>query len=322
MTILGAGLTNLNGKDIGTDDTLTLTSGDTVYGDALNIYQQATGGNDTITGADNATNNLFGDADQMYGAGVGGNDTLTGGAGATAVNNLYGDAYSMSQRALGGDDWLTGGANGATNTLFGDAYQMSDSADGGVDTLTGGADADNTLFGDAYQMSDRTTGGNDILTGGLNAPGYTDTLYGDAFTMSGTAIAGNDILTAGDGGINHLYGDADNVSDRAICGNDTLISGTGTDYMWGDAQTINGSKVTTGADTFVFKPNSGADVIEDFRQSDGDKIDVSAYGFTNLASIPSITASGSTTLINFGSGNVELLNFTGTLTSADFIFST
>ena len=294
MTILGAGLTNLNGKDIGTDDTLTLTSGDTVYGDALNIYQQATGGNDTITGADNATNNLFGDADQMYGAGVGGNDTLTGGAGATAVNNLYGDAYSMSQRALGGDDWLTGGANGATNTLF----------------------------GDAYQMSDRTTGGNDILTGGLNAPGYTDTLYGDAFTMSGTAIAGNDILTAGDGGINHLYGDADNVSDRAICGNDTLISGTGTDYMWGDAQTINGSKVTTGADTFVFKPNSGADVIEDFRQSDGDKIDVSAYGFTNLASIPSITASGSTTLINFGSGNVELLNFTGTLTSADFIFST
>ena len=294
MTILGAGLTNLNGKDIGTDDTLTLTSGDTVYGDALNIYQQATGGNDTITGADNATNNLFGDADQMYGAGVGGNDTLTGGAGATAVNNLYGDAYSMSQRALGGDDWLTGGANGATNTLF----------------------------GDAYQMSDRTTGGNDILTGGLNAPGYTDTLYGDAFTMSGTAIAGNDILTAGDGGINHLYGDADNVSDRAICGNDTLISGTGTDYMWGDAQTSNGSKVTTGADTFVFKPNSGADVIEDFRQSDGDKIDVSAYGFTNLASIPSITASGSTTLINFGSGNVELLNFTGTLTSADFIFST
>ncbi|HEX5454481.1 MAG TPA: hypothetical protein VFX06_11870, partial [Stellaceae bacterium] len=102
----------------------------------------------------------------------------------------------------------------------------------------------------------------------------------------------------------------------------TLISGTGADDMWGDAPNIVGSKVTTGADRFVFGPGSGADKIEDFRQSDGDRIDVSAYGFTNLASIPSITASGSTTLINFGSGNVELVNFTGTLTSADFIFST
>jgi Ca2+-binding RTX toxin-like protein len=141
--------------------------------------------------------------------------------------------------------------------------------------------------------------------------------------MSGTAVGGNDILTAGDGAVNFLIGDADNVSDRVICGNDTLISGTGTDYMWGDAPTINGSKVTTGADTFVFKPGSFADVIEDFRQSDGDKIDVSGYGFTDFASIQGdIRAVGSTTLINFGgSNNVELVNFTGTLTGADFIFN-
>ena len=61
--------------------------------------------------------------------------------------------------------------------------------------------------------------------------------------------------------------------------------------MWGDAQFINGvlasptaptGTVVTGADTFVFAPGNGNDDINDFRQSDGDKIDVSAYGFDSI----------------------------------------
>ena len=82
------------------------------------------------------------------------------------------------------------------------------------------------------------------------------------------------------------------MSDNARGGNDTLISGSGIDHMWGDAQIINGlaasptadtGTVKTGADTFVFAPGNGNDDIGDFRQSDHDKIDVSAYGFHNLA---------------------------------------
>jgi hypothetical protein len=62
--------------------------------------------------------------------------------------------------------------------------------------------------------------------------------------------------------------------------------------MWGDAQSINGvaasptaptGAVVTGADTFVFAPGSGNDDINDFRQSDHDKIDVRAYGFHDIA---------------------------------------
>ena len=44
----------------------------------------------------------------------------------------------------------------------------------------------------------------------------------------------------------------------------------------------NCDTVVTGADTFAFAPGNGNDDINDFRQSDHDKIDVSPYGFTTL----------------------------------------
>jgi len=96
------------------------------------------------------------------------------------------------------------------------------------------------------------------------------------------------------------HGDAFFMFDNARGGNDTLISGPGTDHMWGDAQVINGvaasptaptGTVITGADTFVFAPGNGNDDINDFRQSDHDKIDVRAYGFHNIADM-TITADG------------------------------
>ena len=101
-------------------------------------------------------------------------------------------------------------------------------------------------------------------------------------------------------------------------GNDTLISGTGTDHMWGDAQFINGvaasptaptGNVITGADSFVFAPGNGNDDINDFRQSDHDKIDVSAYGIHSLADMM-ITDMGADTKIAFDATNsVTLVGF-------------
>ena len=60
--------------------------------------------------------------------------------------------------------------------------------------------------------------------------------------------------------------------------------------------------MVTGADTFVFAPGNGNDDIGDFRQSDGDKIDVSAYGFHNLAQMM-ITFTGTDTTIAFDANN-------------------
>jgi len=156
--------------------------------------------------------------------------------------------------------------------------------------------------------------------------------------MDGDSHGGNDTLyganvsSFGLGSFNLLFGDADAMSDHARGGDDTLISGTGADHMWGDAEFINGiaasptaptGNAKTGADTFVFAPGSGNDDIGDFRQSDGDRIDVSAYGFTSLVDMM-ITFDGANTKIAFDASNsVTLFGFTdpAALTASDFIFA-
>ena len=121
------------------------------------------------------------------------------------------------------------------------------------------------------------------------------------------------------------------MSDNARGGNDTLISGTGTDHMWGDAQVINGAAasptaptgtVITGADTFVFAPGNGNDDINDFRHSDHDKIDVSAYGFHNIADMTITSDGGGNTKIAFDANNsVTLVGVSDphTLHPSDFL---
>ena len=142
--------------------------------------------------------------------------------------------------------------------------------------------------------------------------------------MVDNAHGGDDTLLGGDGSlVNYLSGDAFEMRDNARGGNDTLISGTGTDHMWGEAQFIIGSTVATGADTFVFAPGNGNDDINDFRQSDHDRIDVSAYGFHGLADM-TISAVGGDTKIAFDANNsVTLVGFNdpSTLHAWDFIFA-
>jgi hypothetical protein len=224
----------------------------------------------------------------------GGNDTVTGVFG---YNTLYGDAYDMHGHSRGGNDVLIG------------------SSAGGVPT---GSHVD--LYGDAFNMDDDAQGGNDQLTGVTNAPNY---LYGDAYTMACDAKGGDDVLTAGGGpyATNYLYGDANEMDGNAIGGNDTLISSTGTDYMWGDAATMS-SSAKGGADTFVFAPNNGTDFVEDFRQTDNDKIDLTAFGFHDISDL-NMSGNGANTVIDFGGGNtVTLVGIPdpSVLTDSDFIF--
>ena len=123
--------------------------------------------------------------------------------------------------------------------------------------------------------------------------------------------------------INYFFGDAFEMRDAARGGNDTLISGTGTDHMWGDAQFIVGNTVATGADTFAFAPGNGNDDINDFRQSDHDRIDVTAYGFTSLDDMM-MTVDGANTRIDFDATNsVTLVGFAdpSALHASDFIFA-
>ena len=90
----------------------------------------------------------------------------------------------------------------------------------------------------------------------------------------------------------------------------------------GDAATV-AAGVLTGADTFHFGPDSGRDDINDFRQSDGDRIDVGAWDFTHLEDM-SLASDGANTTISFdASSSVVLLGFAdpNALHSSDFIFA-
>jgi hypothetical protein len=92
----------------GGDDRFDLGTawGQTIYGDGLDMNNNAVGGNDEFH-ADNAQfNYLFGDGGTMIHRAKGGADLLVGGE---AGNLLYGDADLMGWWAVGGNDTLIAG---------------------------------------------------------------------------------------------------------------------------------------------------------------------------------------------------------------------
>jgi len=225
----------------------------------------------------------------------GGNDSVDGGMGSDSIEGGVGDDYLFAGETLAN---ATGKTAGYVNFLYGDAESIVVASQttyaAGNDTLVGGVGvARNDLFGD----------GRSFVMGNGN----------------GTLYAGNDVLIAGDGAANNLYGDfmtIPKLEDQGVGtvanGNDTLISGTGDDTMYGDTRLATSG----GHDYFVFLANSGNDVIEDFRPGDGDVIDISAYGITNLDSFlqTNVQVGTNSTEITFDASNkITLTGFTGLL---------
>lgn len=107
--------------------------------------------------------------------------------------------------------------------------------------------------------------------------------YGEYAVYQGTY--GPDAITAGTGD-DTLYGAA---------GNDRLDGGAGNDWLFGSG----------GADTFVFAPGHGHDVVMDF--GGGDKIDLTAFDLDQSELPLSVTRDGVTLdLSDYGGGIVFL----------------
>ncbi len=165
------------------------------------------------------------------------------------------------------------------------------------------------FFGDTFNMffnyvSDGAlaefVGGNDTLSGGDGA----DRLYGEAHGVSyhsaswqsgigdEVLICGDDVLMGG-AGADALIGDVQTIIlhngySTVLSGDDVLMDGTGNDSLYGDSINTYGlAGYQTGADTFVFEANSGADTIYDFEVGK-DHIDVSALGYTNFADVSAL----------------------------------
>ena len=75
-----------------------------------------------------------------------------------------------------------------------------------------------------------------------------------------------------------------------------------------------------GDDTFVFGLNSGADTVRDFN-TDGELLDLTAYGVSDLGDLASATQSGNSVVLDIdGTNSVTLLNIQlSSLDSSDFV---
>ena len=152
-----------------------------------------------------------------------------------------------------------------------------------IENITGSRQ-DDTITGDEVPNTLKGGGGNDTLSGA----GQDDKLYGEA---------GNDTLNGGEGG-DMLMGGAGNDTLNGDAGTDTLNGGAGDDDLTGGAD----------ADTFVFEPGNGDDVIVTFAEAD-DKINLSAFGLKSDELKAAISVRAGNTVINlsdYGGGTITL----------------
>jgi hypothetical protein len=221
-------------------------------GDAVWMYDESAGGNDTMTGGLNSPSVFFGDGEDMYDQSSGGKDNLKGGHATTS-----GTTDAMASSLLVGDAWYAwgeddgdGGVTGGNDTLTGG--NATTTATGGT---AGGAWNLNALFGDFRDISnDAVAGGNDSLVGG-NASARSGTamvanwLVGDGEDLYGSG--GNDNIRAGGGTLsgngeayafNLVSGDSMWMGDGSAAGNDTITGGgfaDGSTTTGGDGYTLN-----------------------------------------------------------------------------------
>lgn len=240
-------------QDIGNGHILTLDhfqglkgsfNTDTLIGDDNDNFIDSNGGDDNIQG--NGGNDLIwidDDYTAMTVDGGSGNNTLS-------FEVSYGSGATFSL-ALQGTAQATGQGGTVNATKFVDLV----GADMFNDTLSGNSAA-NRIFGG---------GGDDLLNGNDgNDSLYGDAIYGKRFTDSAhIGMSGFKIRSSGNG--------KDSLNGGA--GNDSLIGGLGADMLTGGS----------GTDTFILQalgdalPGSGyRDIIADFSQQQGDKIDLHA----------------------------------------------
>lgn len=214
-----------------------------------------------------------------------GNDTLTGNAG---NDTLVGGDGTNVLCGGGGDDQIIGGSGQDTAVYSGRFadYLVSKSGDASYtiqDLRSGANDGTDALvsieslqFSDSlHQMNDWNVHGNTIT--GTNADNNISSAT-HAITHAGDTISGlggDDIIHAGDGS-DTIDGGTGNDKLFGGNGNDVLLGGSGHDEITGGL----------GADFFVFTALSDSmlsttanpdrtDVVLDFNQAQGDKIDLS-----------------------------------------------
>jgi VCBS repeat-containing protein len=263
---------------------------DLIIGNKFDNHIQGLGGNDTIRGGNGNDFLQGGDGDDQL-AGGKGDDTLQGGAGKDkfVFHPGQGDdlilnfSFSDKDKIIIKDDapfTIHTASDGWTAVIdFGGGGGSVTLSGIGADELK--SDADKSIKGGVLENPPPGPGEPVTVEGSgwFGGGGGSDIIFGNALSNHIGAGDGDD-LVLGYGGADYLMGET---------GSDTLIGGEGNDQLLGGA----------GADIFGFGPNSGADVIYDFNQAQGDRIQL----MDGLASYTVAKPDGWTAVLNFGGGN-------------------
>ena len=274
------------------------------------------------------------------------NNVLTGTSGVESFTGLFG---ADTLNSGGGDDFLFIDGQDVVNAGAGNNDAVFIQDEGNFTFNVGAAQAEYVygwLGNTVLDASTATVGvaligetGADQLIGSA----FNDFIYFDAQDTVVNAGAGSDALfvyqgvgqavlnvtlnvaaaqaeyVIGGAGNDTLFntGSATAVALLGGAGNDTLTGGLNNDFLYGDLGAGN-----LGSDVFVVTNNAQTDVILDF--TDGaDKLNVHNTGFASFAQVQAAaSASGPSTIINFGGGNsVTLFAFAlGSLDASDIIF--
>ena len=180
-----------------------------------------------------------------------------------SIENITGSRFADTITGNGGNNVITGGEG--FDVLSG--FTGNDTILGGAgnDFMTGGAGADFIDGGEGISDVVRYVGSNAGVTINL-ATGTAFGGHADGDTILNTEFvfgSSFDDTIIGDDVNNWLYGDG---------GNDTLSGGAGIDKFFGGA----------GSDTFMFAAGDEFVFVTDF-QNDIDTIDLSSYGYSDIA---------------------------------------
>lgn len=281
---------------------------DVITGGQLNDTLDGGNGNDKLIGQD-GDDSLLGGAGNDFIDGGNGGDTINGGDGNDKLVGLAGDDSLTgglgNDQLMGGDgnDTLDGGEGNDRYIDLSGNNAISDS--GGNNNITLGTGDDTVTTGAGNDVIRAGDGNNAIVDGGGN-----NRIISGAGNDTITGGSGNDVITAGDGN-NSIVAGGGNDRVTTGAGNDTLtgndgadmlVTGAGNDVLDGGAgaDTLIGG---LGSDTFVFSSASDgtADMVKDFRTSDGDKLSLSPLTFTALSGASDVqgrlvSAAGATAL--------------------------
>ncbi|MCC7425488.1 MAG: calcium-binding protein [Alphaproteobacteria bacterium] len=284
LEIVGAQNTGWHGTD-------TLVSIESVYGGS---------GADVLYG-DGVLNTLVGNAGNDYLDGRGGVDWLYGGAGddtyivdnsgdlcfdftgtdtvlASATFRIYNTVDNLT---LTGTDNIDGTGNSLANVITGNAGVNVLTGLDGNDILDGGAGIDSMYGGngnDTYYVDNASeivsdASGTDLVIASVSFSLFSRASIED-LTLTGSATQG-----IGNANANVLTGN-DLVNDlRGNDGNDTIIGGVGADQLQGGNGADIFALLAVADSTGVFE---GRDVILDWNEAAGDKIDLSAIDANTL----------------------------------------